>query len=1126
MNKNLLVVISLILSQLCWAQFVDNFTDSNYTVNPIWSGSNTNYEVDATFMLHLNAPAQTDTSYLSTPSESINNSIWEFYIQMDFNPSSSNYAKIYLVSDQSNLRSSLNGYFVKVGNTTDEISLYRQDGLIETEIIDGTDGRVNTASVASTIQVTRDSLGNWQLLSDTTGGTNFVLEGSNIDNTFTSSSFFGVSSRYTSTRATLFYFDNFNVNGTGFVDNFPPTLDSLIVINSTSIDVYFNEPIELLSAQTLTNYTVNLGIGNPSSVIRDLVDSSIVHLSFTTPFANGQNYNLTINSLEDTTSNVITTIIEPFTYLIIINPNLGDVVINEIFADPSPQIGLPPQEFIELYNTSTNTLALNNWQFINTTTGKMLPNYILNPDEYVILCDINDTALYSPFGNVIGVNSMTALTNGGDSLSLIDHNNEVIDIVKYDISWYQDNIKDDGGWSLERINPKHPCSSSNNWTSSINTLGGSPGTKNSVFDTLPDVINPTILAVNVVSISQIDVLFSEIMDSVSLANASYSFSGGMIVSGIAINSNLQSVTIMLSTVFDSSTVYTLTVNGGNDCSGNFLALNSIDFGIGKTPEKYEVVINELFPDPSPTMGLPTEDYLELYNNTNKIIDLTNCWISDITSMDQLNAGKILPGEYIIICDNSFENQFSPFGKVITVNNFPSLNNADDEITLYAPDTTLIHQVHYYDTWYKDDNKQDGGWSLEMIDPNNPCGEYDNWIASTKWFGGTPGTQNTAFSTNPDLVLPQLVGANAMNDTTVIISFNETIDELGMMIAIYSIDNGINIASMQIIDNKNLQLNLSNQLFFQIKYTVSVTGAFDCVGNIIGSDNTAIFALPEQGIYKDIVINEVLFNPFTGGSDFVEIYNNSNKFINIENWSLANFENDSIDNFKIITDKPKLLIPYEFMLLTKDAQNVANEYMDAVTASFLQMGSLPTYSNSEGNVYLINNLNMVVDSFNYNEDMHFALLNSFKGVSLERIDYNRPTNEVTNWHSAAEDVGFATPGYENSQYLKANNDGGDVVIDPITFSPDNDGVDDVVNISYNFPEPGYVANIIIYDAKGRLIKNLIQNELLGVSGTFSWDGITENNEKGRIGIYIIFIEAFDLSGNIESFKRTTVLAGHL
>ena len=85
---------------------------------------------------------------------------------------------------------------------------------------------------------------------------------------------------------------------------------------------------------------------------------------------------------------------------------------------------------------------------------------------------------------------------------------------------------------------------------------------------------------------------------------------------------------------------------------------------------------------------------------------------------------------------------------------------------------------------------------------------------------------------------------------------------------------------------------------------------------------------------------------------------------------------------------------------------------------------------------------------------------------------------------------------------------------------------MVNISYQFADEGYVANIVIYDAKGRLIKNLILNELLGAKGTFSWDGINENNEKAAIGIYIIYFEAFKLDGDTKKFKKTCVLGGHL
>jgi hypothetical protein len=154
------------------------------------------------------------------------------------------------------------------------------------------------------------------------------------------------------------------------------------------------------------------------------------------------------------------------------------------------------------------------------------------------------------------------------------------------------------------------------------------------------------------------------------------------------------------------------------------------------------------------------------------------------------------------------------------------------------------------------------------------------------------------------------------------------------------------------------------------------------------------------------------------------------------------------------------------------------------------------------------------------------LNDVNGISLERLDFSRPTDDPTNWHSAAEGVGFATPGYKNSQFNPAEAAAANIEITPEVFSPDNDGIDDVLKISYKFDTPGYVANITIFDPRGRIERKLAQNELLGVEGTFSWDGINEQRQKSRIGIYVIYFEVFNLDGDVLKFKKTCVVASKL
>ena len=1119
MNKKwLFFLISLISSFSTQAQLSEDFSDGDFTTNPVWSGDNSFFQVNSN-QLQSNSPGAS-TYILSTPSTLALNVEFVFDINLKFSTSGANYVNVFLISDSSIIAYTNNGYFVRIGSTDDDIKLYKINSGIVTLLIDGVDGSVNSSTNNPfRIKVTRDAVDLWTLTYDDGILGTYTNAGSIVDNSVNISSYFGILIEQSSAASAInnHFFDNFYVGVIG-ADLTPPTIDSVVVIDANNIDVYFNETVEINTSQNLTNYSADNGLGNPSSATRDVLDSSLVHLTFAVAFGNNVLNTLTVNNVEDLSGNAIINATKTFMYIVIVVPNYKDVVINEIHADPTPQVGLPDAEFVELYNKSANAYNLLGWKFVNTTTIKLLPNFILAPNSYVILCNSIDTALYSSFGDVIGISSFSALTNGGDSLTLLDDNNNLLDAVVYDISWYQDAVKDDGGYSLELINPENPCGGALNWTGSFSLDGGTPGTQNSVYDISPDVTAPQIASVVINSLTQLTVNFNETMDSTSLANAVVTISNGISVVSVVVQSKPNKMVINVTPNLDSSTVYTLQILNATDCSSNTLLPDSINFGIGISPLPFEIIITELFPDPDPSIGLPLFEYLELYNNSTKAIDLSGLKISDPSTTSGFLIGKLFPNEYVIVCGTSAVSQFTPYGNVIGVSSFPSLNSSDDEIKLINSTGEVIHQVNYVDTWYQDDAKKDGGWSLEMIDPNNPCGEENNWRASTKWFGGTPGTQNSIFGSNTDNAAPVLLGVYALNDSTVQLVFNE-ITYLGTAI----INNGIVIGSVQQQTSKIYVLNLSNKLTVQTSYTVSISGVSDCVGNT--ANLSASFSLPEQGLAGDIVINEVLFNPFTGGSDFVEIYNNSDKYINLQNWELANFDNDSISNQKTITTDPYVLLPKQFLVLTKDAANIKQEYINAKEDRIFQMETLPTYNNSDGHVYLVNNQNQTVDNFEYNEDMHFALLNDFKGVSLERIDYNRLSSDRTNWHSAAEDVGFATPGYENSQFHGVEITDG-ITISPETFSPDNDGIDDVVNISYQFSEAGYVANIVIYDSKGRLIKNLLLNELLGAKGTFSWDGINENNEKAAIGIYIIYVEAFKLNGDTKKFKKTCVLGGQL
>ena len=69
-------------------------------------------------------------------------------------------------------------------------------------------------------------------------------------------------------------------------------------------------------------------------------------------------------------------------------------------------------------------------------------------------------------------------------------------------------------------------------------------------------------------------------------------------------------------------------------------------------------------------------------------------------------------------------------------------------------------------------------------------------------------------------------------------------------------------------------------------------------------------------------------------------------------------------------------------------------------------------------------------------------------------------------------------------------------------------------------------MIVFDVAGREVIKLMDNELLGTSGAVSWNGIMETGDLARMGPYVVYFEAFDLSGNVEKFRETVVLAHKL
>jgi len=534
-------------------------------------------------------------------------------------------------------------------------------------------------------------------------------------------------------------------------------------------------------------------------------------------------------------------------------------------------------------------------------------------------------------------------------------------------------------------------------------------------------------------------------------------------------------------------------------------------------------------DPTPQIGLPNFEWIEIRNTTSSPINLQNWRVGDGSGVSGVLPNFLLqPDSIAIICGTTAAATMQQYGRTFGVTSFPSLDNDGEWVFIRSNTGITIHAVEYNKSWFNNAVKSDGGWTLEMIDTKNPCNGSSNWKASTDARGGTPGIKNSVDGNNKDLTLPTLIRAFATDSATVVLSFDEPLDSLsGATAANYQLNDGIGspVSAISISPLFNsVQLKLSTALQRNKIYSITANNVTDCAGNAIGAFKTAKLGLSSPADSLDVIINEVLFNPKTDGTDYVEIYNRSNKIINLSSLLLANRSSTGvISNLKQLTAQNIALFPAEYLVLSEDESLVKRQYTAKNLSAFMNLTSMPSYPDDKGTVVLVNNAGVIADELAYDEKWHFALISNAEGIALERIDPNTKTQNKDNWHSASKDAGYGTPSYQNSQFRIDLQVKGDIIVTPEVFSPDNDGTDDFLTITYRFPETGYVMNITVFDAGGRPVKALQRNAICSQTGSFRWDGLNDKLQQLPLGPYVIFTEVFNLSGKVKRFKNQVVLA---
>ena len=534
----------------------------------------------------------------------------------------------------------------------------------------------------------------------------------------------------------------------------------------------------------------------------------------------------------------------------------------------------------------------------------------------------------------------------------------------------------------------------------------------------------------------------------------------------------------------------------------------------------DIVFSEIMIAPSAEYGLPNYEYIELYNRSNCIVQL-----ADLELIVGLNAHSLpdyilQPQSFVYIISNNAAAHIASLENVCFLKSFPALLNTSQTLALrsssHPASTTgggegkLITSLTYSNEWYGSAfKKQQGGWSIEKIDLDNLFELPANWRASESYKGGTPGAANSVAAHNPDRTEPRIETVFVLNDTTLYITVNKALP-IEKVFESCSFSDGNFFRSMEHTDYKATKFTakLANPLERGVLYRLFIDLS-DFAGNF-GTQEYIDFAFADSLFKRNAVIfTEILFHASAQNEKFVELYNNSNSYFNFAEMYLTNIDtaNNDLKTMYKLSNEPLLFPPHTYAVVSRNAALLQAQSDCSGKALFIQPANMPSLAQTKGTLLLANKWGQTIDSLCYFATWHSPYLSEKIDVSLERIDFEKPSHAASNWYSSARRNEFShSAGCENSHTPNGTNATGFSLEKPNVHPAEPLYEQAIINYALPF-DATHTLTIRIFSSSGQLVKTLANNQIPASEGSLTWDCTNDAGKLVDAGIYIVAVELF-------------------
>ena len=426
-------------------------------------------------------------------------------------------------------------------------------------------------------------------------------------------------------------------------------------------------------------------------------------------------------------------------------PLTAQLIFSEIMFDLEGSDS--PNEFVEVYNSGTDSVDLSFWQISDKfSTDELVDGgmgTIIPPERYALIMEGDYDEAAGIYLNLIPDSVLivrvddSSIGNGlsaSDSLFLSDSTGVVSDSLGWsDISA--------SGFSYERKRLDHSNTVAN-WATSLDSLG-TPGFLNSVT---PPPVDAALIASSIIHSPENPTLSDVVTLTVTIFNeGTETISGVMEVTETSdllgsssftdlSDSDTTDIAISIGTFSSGQHLLTvsLLVNGDADTTDNF-AVYSLTV---QYTEKV-LTLNEIYY--APDAGIA--EFIELAVLSSDQLDLSGWHFSDsdTSNLHYLPGETVSAGDLIVISNDSSLLPHLPLNGILLVSpdGFPTLNNSGDDIFLFDPAGTVNDSISFSDDWGGGD-----GRSLEKLNPQLDSPDPDNWGTCTAVEKMSPGSDNS------------------------------------------------------------------------------------------------------------------------------------------------------------------------------------------------------------------------------------------------------------------------------------------------------------------------------------------------------------------------------------------------